>query len=1416
MSGETIRVCCRFRPQNSRENAEEAKQKTLSEPAVQLGDDGKSVSVANVRRGNDKVTFNLDRIFAGAEISQPQVYDYVARQTIEDVLEGYNGTVLAYGQTSSGKTFTMFGADVFEPALAGVIPRSASHIFEYVAANRDGRVVTLKCSFLEIYKEQVRDLLNPSGANLKVRETPSRGVWVDGLSEHYVQSEQDVLDLIKLGEQYRQVTATDMNQVSSRSHSLFIVVVEQRMPDGSTRTGRLNLADLAGSEKVGKTNARGNTLEEAKKINQSLSALGNCMAALTKQQRHVPYRDSKLSFILRESLGGNTKTTLVVCCSPHRFNVDETLSTLRFAQRAKTIKNKAVVNRKRSVEELEAIVKKLAEQIESMRRYIAALERALKQHAPAVDLAALRKKAALGGGGKSSSPSSPSSSSSNASSSSSSSNDSPPPSPAMQRAMAHGEAAAEWQVKYERFKADADAEMQQLREELASLQAGKDDAERRAKELDARSAQHDERLGELEVAMRAVEDARNKARYDFEQQALALRAADERVAKLSARNEQLEQQLTERADVAERRAAEQAAREERDRLDSELTAARARLTRLDAERDALAARADSAERERRALSADAKRLAADNERLAAQLDGYEKAREQLLDARKQLVDARARAESAERALAESAARAAELDVQLKASASEARDERDKRTKAQRAMAAGDKQRKAAEQRAADAEQRAADAERCAAESGTKATRANEQVSRLTAERAKHAEQRAAARKRIAELQQQAEQRAAAEKRRQADADAARADADSLRGARDTARADAEELRGRVRALDADIDALTRQLDELRRAADERAAAAESLRADKQRAVDARDEALRERDEARARLDALATDESALHERAVALDSRASGAERGRDELGEQLAASRAELDEARARADDAQHRVDEAERLRADAEARIDEARRASSGADEASAELRRQLEAGAEARADIEARLCTAEAERDAAQARRQEESVRADALDVELDEMRARIEALEAHSVADADEARARSEEHARTLDAELKRVRVEADARRAEADEALAEAVDERDALRAQRDVLEGRAERVEAERAELRALVESAQSERDKTALELAERAERAKSEGGELERLRAEAASANEAARAEHDALRAKLADVERAAADAESARDVAAQRADKAARDVEELRKRGAGLEDRLASAELDAQSTHAKLDLLHSMASVGDEQCDRQRVRIEELEAESKRVRDERNELRERFDLIQRAYPELEAKLEEQRRIFLEMAGMNLNATRIVAPVRHSRLKALFSSPAKKAQLPKRASIREDAVLCKGYLNKEGGFVKSWRRRYFILRGASVLYFKDAGVDNALGAIPITGDSQVRPAEADCKRKNSFGIYHPSERTYYMQASSVEERDQWINAIYGVLQPVSGASISGSASGLAVERNDAPLRDTQ
>eukprot|EP00658_Telonema_sp_P-2_P004974 TRINITY_DN1185_c0_g1_i7.p1 TRINITY_DN1185_c0_g1~~TRINITY_DN1185_c0_g1_i7.p1 ORF type:complete len:767 (+),score=291.97 TRINITY_DN1185_c0_g1_i7:83-2383(+) len=371
-----VRVVCRFRPFNSREieagAAAEADQlvRIRDGVAVQLSDENGQI-------------FQYDSVF-GQNATQGDVYNVVAAETVANVMEGYNGTIFAYGQTGAGKSFSMFGKEKSDDdALKGVIPRAAADLFarlEEASMNDPNFEVTeVKCSFLEIYKEKLKDLLNPNGPALKVRESKHKGVWVDGLTAEWVTCEAEVMELIRIGEKSRHVAATAMNEASSRSHSVFILETIQKFKDGSTKSGKLCLADLAGSERVKRSKVEGLNLEEAAMINKSLSALGNCINALTQAGRdHIPFRDSKLTYVLRESLGGNSRTTLLVACSPHVSSHEETVSTLRFAERAKTIKCSVRQNKLRSVEELTALVEKLETSIRNQKRYIKGLEELLE------------------------------------------------------------------------------------------------------------------------------------------------------------------------------------------------------------------------------------------------------------------------------------------------------------------------------------------------------------------------------------------------------------------------------------------------------------------------------------------------------------------------------------------------------------------------------------------------------------------------------------------------------------------------------------------------------------------------------------------------------------------------------------------------------------------------------------------------------------------------------------------------------------------------------------------------------------------------------------------------------------------------------------------------------------------------------
>jgi kinesin family protein 5 len=307
---------------------------------------------------------------------QADVFDYSIRPTVDDILNGYNGTVFAYGQTGAGKSYTMMGSDMDDEVGKGVIPRIIQQIFASILASPSNIEYTVRVSYMEIYMERIRDLLVPQNDNLPVHEEKNRGVYVKGLLEVYVSSEEEVYEVLRRGGSARAVSATNMNAESSRSHSIFVVTVNQKnVETGSLKSGQLFLVDLAGSEKVGKTGASGQTLEEAKKINKSLSALGMVINCLTDSKtQHIPYRDSKLTRILQESLGGNSRTTLIINCSPSSYNDAETLGTLRFGMRAKTIKNKAKVNAELSPAELKAMLKKVQGQVTTFENYIGTLE----------------------------------------------------------------------------------------------------------------------------------------------------------------------------------------------------------------------------------------------------------------------------------------------------------------------------------------------------------------------------------------------------------------------------------------------------------------------------------------------------------------------------------------------------------------------------------------------------------------------------------------------------------------------------------------------------------------------------------------------------------------------------------------------------------------------------------------------------------------------------------------------------------------------------------------------------------------------------------------------------------------------------------------------------------------------------------
>ncbi|XP_061552021.1 kinesin-like protein KIF3B isoform X2 [Phycodurus eques] len=337
---ESVRVVVRCRPPNNKEATAE-KGSSILEVDPELG----RICVRNpsAPAGELAKEFVFHSVF-GWGSTQGEVYDDAVGPLVDSVLLGFNGTVFAYGQTGTGKTWTMRGVPG-DPERRGVIPNAFHHIFAHISRSR-GHKYLVRSSYLEIYQEEIRDLLLENGRKLELKESPEEGVYVKDLSWVVTKDPAEMHHLLTLGDRSRSVGSTDANRHSSRSHAIFAVTVEcGSESEDQVRVGRLNMVDLAGSERQSRTGARGERLREAAKINLSLSALGNVISALADGKGgHVPYRDSKLTRLLRDSLGGNAKTVMIATVGPSERDRHESLATLRYAGRAKNIKNKPRVN----------------------------------------------------------------------------------------------------------------------------------------------------------------------------------------------------------------------------------------------------------------------------------------------------------------------------------------------------------------------------------------------------------------------------------------------------------------------------------------------------------------------------------------------------------------------------------------------------------------------------------------------------------------------------------------------------------------------------------------------------------------------------------------------------------------------------------------------------------------------------------------------------------------------------------------------------------------------------------------------------------------------------------------------------------------------------------------------------------------
>ena len=322
-----------------------------SKPAVSIVDEASLQVLDPRRKGGRAKEFTFDNVI-GPKVSQEEVFSKV-RGHLGSVVDGFNVTIFAYGQTGSGKTYTMAGGG--NDADVGIIPRSIRELFSRLREKDEQYEFTVKCYFVELYVNKLIDLLREEGGDarsaapekkLEVKLDAKRMVYVKGATVVEVHDDDDLINIWAEGEHLRNVSSTLMNDRSSRSHSVLSIMVETKsLTTGVTTTAKLSLIDLAGSERVKKSGVSGDGLKETLSINKSLTVLSDVISALSNESKFIPYRNNKLTQLMQDSLGGNSKTTMIVSVSPADCNIDETLMSLHYATRARLIQNKSVKGR---------------------------------------------------------------------------------------------------------------------------------------------------------------------------------------------------------------------------------------------------------------------------------------------------------------------------------------------------------------------------------------------------------------------------------------------------------------------------------------------------------------------------------------------------------------------------------------------------------------------------------------------------------------------------------------------------------------------------------------------------------------------------------------------------------------------------------------------------------------------------------------------------------------------------------------------------------------------------------------------------------------------------------------------------------------------------------------------------------------